>query len=60
MSHPTGDALEPHRSGDALEPHRSWRRFVNVLLRRAALGAAYAAGGLIITVGGEWVISRMM
>ncbi|MEV6593348.1 hypothetical protein [Streptomyces acidicola] len=56
-----GDAYEPHRSGDAPEAHRShWRRFVKVLLRRAALGAAYAAGGLIVTIAGQWVIFQIM
>ncbi|ELP69514.1 hypothetical protein PV735_46650 [Streptomyces turgidiscabies] len=54
MTHPTGPAAVPPES--ARQPRTVWRlrRRAKLLAWRAMMGAAYAAGGLLITLALQW------
>ncbi|MFM9625113.1 hypothetical protein ACKI14_45235 [Streptomyces turgidiscabies] len=57
MTHPTGPAAVPPEAARYARAVRRLRRRAKSLAWRALLGAAYAAGGLLITLGLKWFIA---
>ncbi|MEV5774227.1 hypothetical protein AB0L49_23705 [Streptomyces antimycoticus] len=50
----------PRRQSSTIQPqHRSRRRRVRALIWRAMLGAAYTAGGAVVTLAAKWAITML-